>query len=158
MGFWKKLGKFYSGLIGLDALACPAGTGWEFRPADYKRLFWPQIYNNYLTLMLSARQQRLNRCGGNVFYRCARILCADHLSSLTVFHRLRASTGGTGSYHLLLCLGITMASLWSSLEKDVFNPQKKRLLETVRVWKTGKKKKMSILCVVGKNPGDWDTG
>lgn len=51
-----------------------------------------------------------------------------------------------------------MASLWSSLEKDVFNPQKKRLLETVRVWKTGKKKKMSILCVVGKNPGDWDTG
>ncbi|XP_063203255.1 exocyst complex component 1-like isoform X1 [Chroicocephalus ridibundus] len=41
-----------------------------------------------------------------------------------------------------------MASLWSSLEKDVFNPQKKRLLETVRVWKTGKKKKMSILCVV----------
>lgn len=51
-----------------------------------------------------------------------------------------------------------MASLWSSLEKDVFNPQKKRLLETVRVWKTGKKKKMSILCVMGKNPGDWDTG
>lgn len=45
-----------------------------------------------------------------------------------------------------------MASLWSSLEKDVFNPQKKRLLETVRVWKTGKKKKMSILCVVGENP------
>ncbi|KAM6124904.1 LOW QUALITY PROTEIN: exocyst complex component 1-like [Phoenicopterus ruber ruber] len=41
-----------------------------------------------------------------------------------------------------------MASLWSSLEKDVFNPQKKRLLETVRVWKTGKKKKMSILCLV----------
>ncbi|GAB0195265.1 exocyst complex component 1-like [Grus japonensis] len=41
-----------------------------------------------------------------------------------------------------------MASLWSSLEKDVFNPQKKRLLETIRVWKTGKKKKMSILCVV----------
>ncbi|PKU35624.1 exocyst complex component 1-like [Limosa lapponica baueri] len=41
-----------------------------------------------------------------------------------------------------------MASLWSSLEKDVFNPQKKKLLETVRVWKTGKKKKMSILCVV----------
>ncbi|XP_009707286.1 PREDICTED: exocyst complex component 1-like [Cariama cristata] len=41
-----------------------------------------------------------------------------------------------------------MASLWSSLEKDVFNPQKKRLLETVRVWKTGKKKKMSVLCVV----------
>ncbi|XP_009987377.1 PREDICTED: exocyst complex component 1-like [Tauraco erythrolophus] len=40
-----------------------------------------------------------------------------------------------------------MASLWSSLEKDVFHPQKKRLLETVRVWKTGKKK-MSILCVV----------
>ncbi|KAM6353497.1 exocyst complex component 1-like [Alca torda] len=41
-----------------------------------------------------------------------------------------------------------MASLWTSLEKDVFNPQKKRLLETIRVWKTGKKKKMSILCVV----------
>ncbi|KAM6413296.1 LOW QUALITY PROTEIN: exocyst complex component 1-like [Rhynochetos jubatus] len=41
-----------------------------------------------------------------------------------------------------------MASLWSSLEKDVFNPQRKRLLETVRVWKAGKKKKMSILCVV----------
>ncbi|XP_074691512.1 exocyst complex component 1-like [Strix aluco] len=41
-----------------------------------------------------------------------------------------------------------MASLWSSLEKNVFNPQKKRLLETIRVWKTGKKKKMSILCVV----------
>ncbi|XP_064319519.1 exocyst complex component 1 [Phalacrocorax carbo] len=41
-----------------------------------------------------------------------------------------------------------MASLWSSLEKDVFNPQRKKLLETIRVWKTGKKKKMSILCVV----------
>ncbi|XP_009638979.1 exocyst complex component 1 [Egretta garzetta] len=41
-----------------------------------------------------------------------------------------------------------MASLWSSLEKDVFNPQKKRLLESIRVWKTGKKKKMSILCIV----------
>ncbi|XP_010128252.1 PREDICTED: exocyst complex component 1-like [Chlamydotis macqueenii] len=41
-----------------------------------------------------------------------------------------------------------MASLWSSLERDVFNPQKKRLLETVRVWKTGKKKKTSVLCVV----------
>nr|XP_025954698.1 exocyst complex component 1-like [Dromaius novaehollandiae]XP_025954706.1 exocyst complex component 1-like [Dromaius novaehollandiae]XP_025954715.1 exocyst complex component 1-like [Dromaius novaehollandiae] len=41
-----------------------------------------------------------------------------------------------------------MTSLWTSLEKDVFNPQNKRLLETVRVWKTGKKKKMSILCIV----------
>uniref|UniRef100_A0A803YKS3 Exocyst complex component Sec3 PIP2-binding N-terminal domain-containing protein n=1 Tax=Meleagris gallopavo TaxID=9103 RepID=A0A803YKS3_MELGA len=41
-----------------------------------------------------------------------------------------------------------MASLWSSLEKEVFNPQNKKLLETIRVWKTGKKKKMSILCVV----------
>ncbi|XP_008942485.1 PREDICTED: exocyst complex component 1-like [Merops nubicus] len=41
-----------------------------------------------------------------------------------------------------------MASLWRSLEKDVFHPQRKRLLETIRVWKTGKKKKMSILCVV----------
>ncbi|XP_051486196.1 exocyst complex component 1-like [Apus apus] len=40
-----------------------------------------------------------------------------------------------------------MASLWSSLEKDLFNPQKKRLLESVRVWKAGKKK-MSILCLV----------
>ncbi|XP_062440588.1 exocyst complex component 1-like [Rhea pennata] len=41
-----------------------------------------------------------------------------------------------------------MTSLWTSLEKDVFNPQNKKLLETVHVWKTGKKKKMSILCVV----------
>ncbi|POI36028.1 hypothetical protein CIB84_000215, partial [Bambusicola thoracicus] len=41
-----------------------------------------------------------------------------------------------------------MASLWSSLEKEVFNPQNKRLLEAIRVWKTGKKKKMSILCVL----------
>uniref|UniRef100_A0A8C6Z249 Exocyst complex component 1-like n=1 Tax=Nothoprocta perdicaria TaxID=30464 RepID=A0A8C6Z249_NOTPE len=41
-----------------------------------------------------------------------------------------------------------MTSLWTSLEKEVFNPQNKRLLETVHVWKTGKKKKMSILCVV----------
>ncbi|XP_065585612.1 exocyst complex component 1-like isoform X1 [Cyrtonyx montezumae] len=41
-----------------------------------------------------------------------------------------------------------MASLWSSLEKEVFNPQNKRLLEAICVWKTGKKKKMSILCVV----------
>ncbi|XP_030354188.1 exocyst complex component 1-like [Strigops habroptila] len=41
-----------------------------------------------------------------------------------------------------------MASLWSSLEQDMFNPQKKRLLETVRVWKTGRRKKMSILCLV----------
>ncbi|XP_056215756.1 exocyst complex component 1-like isoform X2 [Falco biarmicus] len=49
---------------------------------------------------------------------------------------------------LRLLYGIAMASLWSSLEKDVFNPQKKRLLETIHVWKTGKKKKMSILCVV----------
>ncbi|XP_013054507.3 exocyst complex component 1-like isoform X1 [Anser cygnoides] len=41
-----------------------------------------------------------------------------------------------------------MASLWSSLERDVFNPQSKKLLETICVWKMGKKKKMSILCVV----------
>uniref|UniRef100_A0A8B9FGQ8 Exocyst complex component Sec3 PIP2-binding N-terminal domain-containing protein n=1 Tax=Amazona collaria TaxID=241587 RepID=A0A8B9FGQ8_9PSIT len=41
-----------------------------------------------------------------------------------------------------------MASLWSSLEQGVFDPQKKRLLETVRVWKTGRRKKMSILCLV----------
>ncbi|KAM6252122.1 exocyst complex component 1-like isoform 2-T2 [Spheniscus humboldti] len=41
-----------------------------------------------------------------------------------------------------------MASLWSSLEKDACNPQKKRLLETVRVWKSGKMS--SILCVVGR--------
>ncbi|XP_009074781.1 PREDICTED: exocyst complex component 1-like [Acanthisitta chloris] len=41
-----------------------------------------------------------------------------------------------------------MTSLWNSLEKDVFNPQKKRLLKTVHVWKTGRKKKMSILCLV----------
>lgn len=53
-----KLGKFCCSLTGLDALACLACTGQEFRPADYKRPFWPQVYNNYLTLMLSARQQR----------------------------------------------------------------------------------------------------
>lgn len=41
-----------------------------------------------------------------------------------------------------------MASLWSSLEKEVFNPQNKRLLEAIHVWKTGKKKKMSILCIL----------
>lgn len=52
----------------------------------------------------------------------------------------------------LLPPGPTMASLWSSLERDVFNPQSKKLLETICVWKTGKKKKMSILCVVGKTP------
>lgn len=46
-----------------------------------------------------------------------------------------------------------MASLWNSLEKEVFNPQNKKLLEAISVWKTGKKKKMSILCVVGKDPG-----
>jgi len=45
-----------------------------------------------------------------------------------------------------------MASLWSSLEKEVFNPQNKRLLEAIHVWKTGKKKKMSILCILGKYP------
>ncbi|XP_065545188.1 exocyst complex component 1-like isoform X2 [Lathamus discolor] len=41
-----------------------------------------------------------------------------------------------------------MASLWSSREQGVFHPQKERLLETVRVWKTEKRKKMSILCLV----------
>uniref|UniRef100_A0A8C3SLL3 Exocyst complex component Sec3 PIP2-binding N-terminal domain-containing protein n=1 Tax=Chelydra serpentina TaxID=8475 RepID=A0A8C3SLL3_CHESE len=33
---------------------------------------------------------------------------------------------------------------------DVFNPQNERLLEIVHVWKTGKKRKNSILCVVGE--------
>ncbi|EMP32007.1 Exocyst complex component 1 [Chelonia mydas] len=41
-----------------------------------------------------------------------------------------------------------MASPWILLEKDVFNPQNERLLEIVHVWKTGKKRKNSILCVV----------
>ncbi|XP_054244602.1 exocyst complex component 1-like [Indicator indicator] len=36
-----------------------------------------------------------------------------------------------------------MASLWSSLEKDMFNQ-----LETIRVWRAGKKKKMFILSIV----------
>ncbi|XP_034638514.1 exocyst complex component 1-like isoform X2 [Trachemys scripta elegans] len=40
-----------------------------------------------------------------------------------------------------------MASPWILLEKDVFNPQNERLLEIVHVWKTGKKRKNSILCV-----------
>ncbi|OXB58682.1 hypothetical protein ASZ78_016854 [Callipepla squamata] len=56
--------------------------------------------------------------------------------------------GRTKSTVELLHACLTMASLWSSLEKEVFNPQNKRLLEAIRVWKTGKKKKMSILCVV----------
>ncbi|CAM2120234.1 unnamed protein product [Caretta caretta] len=43
---------------------------------------------------------------------------------------------------------LTMASPWILLEKDVFNPQNERLLEIVHVWKTGKKRKNSILCVV----------
>ncbi|XP_021261985.1 exocyst complex component 1-like isoform X2 [Numida meleagris] len=55
---------------------------------------------------------------------------------------------GTTSAVELLHAHLTMASLWSSLEKEVFNPQNKRLLEAICVWKTGKKKKMSILCVV----------
>ncbi|XP_062496450.1 exocyst complex component 1-like isoform X1 [Pezoporus occidentalis] len=41
-----------------------------------------------------------------------------------------------------------MASLWSYREQGVFHSQKERLLETARVWKTEKRKKMSILCVV----------
>ncbi|KAM9127937.1 exocyst complex component 1-like isoform 4-T4 [Pangshura tecta] len=41
-----------------------------------------------------------------------------------------------------------MASPWILLEKDVFNPQNERLLEIIHVWKTGKKRKNSILCVV----------
>uniref|UniRef100_A0A8C0J6Y6 Exocyst complex component Sec3 PIP2-binding N-terminal domain-containing protein n=1 Tax=Chelonoidis abingdonii TaxID=106734 RepID=A0A8C0J6Y6_CHEAB len=32
--------------------------------------------------------------------------------------------------------------------KDVFNPQNERLLEIIHVWKTGRKRKNSILCVV----------
>ncbi|XP_064884117.1 exocyst complex component 1 isoform X1 [Columba livia] len=59
-----------------------------------------------------------------------------------------AAHGTVTTGRTIWCLGTTMASLWSSLERDVFNPQKKRLLENIRVWKTGKKKKMSILCVV----------
>ncbi|XP_044885339.1 exocyst complex component 1-like isoform X5 [Mauremys mutica] len=43
---------------------------------------------------------------------------------------------------------LTMASPWILLEKDVFNPQNERLLEIIHVWKTGKKRKNSILCVV----------
>uniref|UniRef100_A0A8C4WH46 Exocyst complex component Sec3 PIP2-binding N-terminal domain-containing protein n=1 Tax=Gopherus evgoodei TaxID=1825980 RepID=A0A8C4WH46_9SAUR len=43
-----------------------------------------------------------------------------------------------------------MASPWILLEKDVFNPQNERLLEIIHVWKTGKKRKNSILCVVGE--------
>uniref|UniRef100_A0A8C0J6X6 Exocyst complex component Sec3 PIP2-binding N-terminal domain-containing protein n=1 Tax=Chelonoidis abingdonii TaxID=106734 RepID=A0A8C0J6X6_CHEAB len=34
--------------------------------------------------------------------------------------------------------------------KDVFNPQNERLLEIIHVWKTGRKRKNSILCVVGE--------
>uniref|UniRef100_A0A674IL73 Exocyst complex component Sec3 PIP2-binding N-terminal domain-containing protein n=1 Tax=Terrapene triunguis TaxID=2587831 RepID=A0A674IL73_9SAUR len=40
-----------------------------------------------------------------------------------------------------------------STAKDVFNPQNERLLEIVHVWKTGKKRKNSILCVAGECPG-----
>uniref|UniRef100_A0A8C8RI36 Exocyst complex component Sec3 PIP2-binding N-terminal domain-containing protein n=1 Tax=Pelusios castaneus TaxID=367368 RepID=A0A8C8RI36_9SAUR len=40
-----------------------------------------------------------------------------------------------------------MASPWILLEKEVFSPQNERLLEIVHVWKTGKKRKNSILCV-----------
>lgn len=80
------------------------------------------------------------------------------LSSPFVFCRRCHAAHGTvtisrGTGRTIWYLGTTMASLWSSLEKDVFNPQKKRLLETIRVWKTGKKKKMSILCVVGEKRG-----
>ncbi|KAM7160745.1 exocyst complex component 1-like isoform 2-T2 [Macrochelys suwanniensis] len=49
---------------------------------------------------------------------------------------------------LLSFAQLAMASPWILLEKDVFNPQNERLLEIVHVWKTGKKRKNSILCVV----------
>ncbi|XP_075752762.1 exocyst complex component 1-like isoform X3 [Pelodiscus sinensis] len=42
---------------------------------------------------------------------------------------------------------LAMASPWILLEKDVFNPHNERLLEIVRVWKTGKRRKNCILCV-----------
>lgn len=82
-------------------------------------------------------------------------LPVDPLSSLSVLHR-RCCAPCSDHEHQQeahLCSGPTMASLWSLLEQGVFNPQKERLLETVRVWKTGRRKKMSILCLVGENPG-----
>ncbi|XP_067404576.1 exocyst complex component 1-like [Emydura macquarii macquarii] len=48
---------------------------------------------------------------------------------------------------LLALPQLAMASSWILLEKEVFNPQNETLLEIVHVWKTGKKRKNSILCV-----------
>ncbi|XP_006036792.1 exocyst complex component 1 isoform X2 [Alligator sinensis] len=45
----------------------------------------------------------------------------------------------------------TMTSPWLLLEKDVFTPLNERLLEIVHIWKTGKKRKGSVLCVVVAN-------
>uniref|UniRef100_A0A7M4EI23 Exocyst complex component Sec3 PIP2-binding N-terminal domain-containing protein n=1 Tax=Crocodylus porosus TaxID=8502 RepID=A0A7M4EI23_CROPO len=44
-----------------------------------------------------------------------------------------------------------MTSPWILLEKDVFAPLNERLLEIVHIWKTGKKRKGSVLCVVVAN-------
>lgn len=51
---------------------------------------------------------------------------------------------------LLPLAQFTMTSPWLLLEKDVFTPLNERLLEIVHIWKTGKKRKGSVLCVVGE--------
>uniref|UniRef100_A0A6I8NXP1 Exocyst complex component Sec3 PIP2-binding N-terminal domain-containing protein n=1 Tax=Ornithorhynchus anatinus TaxID=9258 RepID=A0A6I8NXP1_ORNAN len=41
-----------------------------------------------------------------------------------------------------------MASTWNVLQGDVFTPSGEKLLEIAHVWKTGKKKKTAVLCII----------
>ncbi|XP_038604389.1 exocyst complex component 1-like [Tachyglossus aculeatus] len=41
-----------------------------------------------------------------------------------------------------------MASTWNILQRDVFTPSGEKLLEIAHVWKTGKKKKTAVLCII----------
>lgn len=162
----KKLGKFYCGLTGLDVLACPACTRQEFRPADYKRPFWPRVYDNYLTLMLSARQQRRNQCGGNVFYWCARSLRADHLSSLSVFHR-RCCRGCGDCEHQREAHAATTCRCVQVSPWLLFGARWKKMCSTRRrrgCWKLfvsgrqGRRRRCPFSVLRVRTPGGWETG
>ncbi|XP_029463838.1 exocyst complex component 1-like [Rhinatrema bivittatum] len=41
-----------------------------------------------------------------------------------------------------------MMSPWSLLQREIFTPQEEKLLEMVHVWKSSRRKKISILCIV----------
>nr|XP_033799895.1 exocyst complex component 1-like [Geotrypetes seraphini] len=41
-----------------------------------------------------------------------------------------------------------MTSPWSLLQREIFTPQEEKLLEMVHVWKSSRRKKISILCII----------